>query len=51
MIVHKVKYAGETYDIPDIWLCGFTQDIPGREPRTILDAIKWWHYQATLEKM
>lgn len=45
--IKKVKYEGQTYYIPGIWLYGFTQ--PG--DRTILDAVKCWHEQAELEKL
>ena len=43
---HKVKYAGETYMIPDIWIAGFC-----RNGRSIMDAIRHWHEQAQLEKL
>ena len=42
----KAKYAGITYEIPDIWIAGFCH---GRG-RTLLDAIRWWHEQAEMEK-
>ena len=43
--VIRATYAGQTYQIPGIWLAGYC-----RNGRTVLEAIQWWHYQATLEK-
>lgn len=42
----KVKYAGRSYEIPGIWVAGYCRD-----GRTVFDAIKWWHYQAELERL
>ncbi len=43
----KVKYAGESYNIPGIWIAGFCS----RDGRHPLDAIRYWHEQAELEKV
>ena len=42
-----VKYKGEEYDIPELWISGFLCVRPGL---TLIDAIKHWHEQEMLDR-
>lgn len=42
----KATVDGIDHQIPEIWIVGYCH----RPGRTIEDAVRWWHYQWTLEQ-
>ena len=48
LVRYKSALTGEhDYDIPDIWIAGFTTNRPG--PDCIMEAVSWWAYQEYLK--